>query len=131
MDDKILLKLKELKTELENLKRKIYREGEEEYYSIIQFLERAIDRIYPEKDAGKLKGQLHLHFFLAVERSEVEKQNEYTQDINRALRVINTTLEEFEIFGFNEFTPVKEKIETEASVKAGIFTFGRKKTKEK
>ncbi len=123
--------MNELKNKFEILKKKSYREGGEEYSSVVQFLERAIDRIYPEKDAKKLKSQLYFITYIARERSEAEKQEEYTQEINMALRVINTVLEEAEVFGFNDFNPAKEKIETEASVKAGIFTLRRKKTKEK
>lgn len=129
--EKVLSKIKELKEKLENLKKKSYREGKDEYYSIVQFLERAIDRIYPEKDAKHIKGNLYMGFYAFVEKSESEKQEEYIQNIDMALRVINTILEESEVFGFENFKPIKEKTETEFGVNKGKLSWFRKKTNEK
>jgi hypothetical protein len=129
--EKILNKIKELQEKFEALKSKNHQEGQNEYYSLTQFLERAIDRIYPEKDAKSLKSQLYHIAYVARQRTESEKQEEYIEDIDMALRVVNTILEEAEVFGFDDFKPVKEKIETEFGVNQGKFSLFRKNTKEK
>ena len=81
--EKVLSKIKELKAKLEDLKNKNHRGGQDEYYSLVQFLERIIDRIYPEKDAKKLKSQLYHIAYVVRERTEAEKQEKYIEDIER------------------------------------------------
>src|SRR3989338_474405 len=99
--EKILSKIKELKGKLEDLKNKNHREGQEEYYSLVQFLERAIDRIYPEKDAKELKDKLVNRFWILTGNETDEYwQKSYLDKIDRTTRVINTILEESKLFGF-------------------------------
>lgn len=109
--EKVLSKITELKEKYEDLKKKSYKDGGEEHSSLSQFLRRAIDRIYPEKDATNLKRQLYHIAYFGGEQTEAEKQEEYIDHINMALRVINTIIEEAEVFGFDDFKPIREKTE--------------------
>ena len=85
----------------------------------------------PEKDAKQLKNQLHSGVYFAGQTSDAEEQRDYIYDIDLKLRMIKTILQESELFGFKNFKPIKEKIKTEAGIKAGIFSLSRKKTTEK
>jgi len=125
--EQIIDKLHELKEKLNQLKNLNYREGSEDYESIKQLLERIIDRTYPEKDAQDLKIQLDA---FSRARYEAERQNLYLKGITNAVRVIDTILDEYELFGFDDFKPVKEKVETEFKVGIKDFvSYGKKKTK--
>lgn len=125
--EKILAKIKELKDKFEKLKTKSYQIGKEEYESTVQFLERAIDRIYPEKDAKDLKKKLSYGMEFIYESDQAK----YLENVNRAIRVIDTILEEAETFGFDDFKPIKEKEETEIGINKGKFSLFKHKTKEK
>lgn len=129
---KIIDKLEELKNSLNELKKQHYSKGEEDFESYRDLLKRIIDRIYPEKDAEELKDRLK-HTAWAITGNETDEywQNFYLIKIDLALRVVNTILEEHELFGFDDFKPAKEKIETEAGIKTGFLNIGRKITKEK
>lgn len=130
--EKIIAKLNELKSSFERLKNEHHSKGEGEFDKNRDFLERVIDRIYPEKDAKELKLKL-IHDCWATCGNETDTywQDFYLTKIDLSLKVINTILEEAELFGFEDFKPIKEKIETEGGVKAGIFNFKRKVTREK
>ena len=117
--------------DFEALKKEHYRQAREKYYQLSQLLERIIDRIYPEKDAKQLKNNLYPIAYIATAKSDAEEQKEFCDDIDMKINVIKTILEEYELFGFDDFKPVKEKVETEAGIKAGIFNLSRKKTREK
>jgi len=128
--EKIILKLNELKTEMESLKKLHHSQGRERYSEIYSLLKRIIDRIYPEKDAKDLKRSLSGIPF-AANYSDAEEQKDYLDGLDRKIRVVNTILEEHALLGFDDFKPIKEKIETEANIKTGFFNFGRKTIKEK
>ena len=129
--EKILNKLNDLESRLQELKSLNYQEGKGEYRSITQLLERIIDRIYPDKDAKQLKNKMYrIAAYVAHEETEKEKQEDYVYDIDLATRVIGTIKGEYELFGFDDFKPLKERVETEwqiGSEKMGGF-FKRKKS---
>ena len=130
--EQIIDKLNELKEKLNQLKNLNYHEGNEDYESTRQLLERIIDRTYPEKDAQDLKIQLDVFSsFVATSstRYESERQNRYLKGITKAIRVIDTILSEYELFGFDDFEPIKEKVETEYKLGLRDSFFRKKKTK--
>lgn len=109
--------LNDLKKELENLK--IRGGGDSVSIDVIRDKVRmAIRRIYPdyEKVEKKIIPQT---FLTGVPR------------IEETIKAIDIILAEYQVFGFEDFTPQKEKIETEfqiGSEKIGAF-LRRKKTK--
>ena len=128
---KIIEKLHDLKSKLNSLKETDYRTGNEEYYSINQLLERIIDRTYPEKDAGYLKSELNVSFPVSNITDSQRNQRQYEICIGTTIRVINTIIDEYELFGFEDFEPMKEKTETEYQVGSERFgaLYRKKKTK--
>lgn len=129
---KITNKLKELKILFESLKEQHHSKGESEFDKNRDFLERIINRIYPEKDAKELKEKLvHRKWIISGDETDEYWQKFYLTKINLSLKVINTILEESDLFGFVDFKPIKEKVETEGGIKTGLFNFKRKVTKEK
>jgi|SRR3989344_3663836 len=125
--NELMIKLKDIQDRLTEMLKSNYDEEEVNYH--INFLERVIDRIYPENHAKKMKIKLHLtpnspsDFML---KKEIAHKNK----LKRAISLIGLIAEEDTYFGFEDFTPIKEKIETEAGIKAGIFKIGRKVTRE-
>jgi hypothetical protein len=128
----ILNKLNDLENRLQELKSVNYQQGKNEYRSITQLLERIIDRIYPEKDAKQIKSKMqYVRDWVLLEKNDRKEQEDYTNNIDLAIRVIGTIKGEYELFGFDDFKPLKEKVETEwqiGSEKIGGF-FKKKKSK--
>ena len=120
-NQKIINKLNELKVSLNELKNQHNSKEDNNLKSYQDLLKRIIDRIYPEKDAKELKDRLTTRLFWS------EQQISYLDDINRAMRVINTILEESELFGFDDFKPIKEKTETEVQIGSNKIGFWRRK----
>ena len=113
--NKVMTKLEELKKNLVYLRKINRKEGEGKFDSYRDLLNRIIDRIYPEKDAKELKEKLiHKHWAITGNETEEYWQKFYMDKIDLSLRVINTIIEEWKIFGFDDFKPIKEKVETEA-----------------
>lgn len=58
-------------------------------------------------------------------------QDQYLESITRDVRAISTIINEYELFGFDDFTPVKEKKETKWGVglSPNKTFFERKKSK--
>jgi ribosomal protein L29 len=126
--EKIIIKLNELKESLNNLKRQNHSGGEDDFKSFRNLIRRIIDRIYPEKDAKELKERLvHKSWIITGNETEEYWQKFYLIKINLSLEVINTILEEFKLFGFEDFKPIKEKVETEVQVGSNKFGFWRRK----
>lgn len=128
---KIIEKLDEMHTDLGYLKGKQHSQGKDEYKQILQLLERIIHRIYPEKQAEGLNKNLHKIKLLYSGMTDTQKQENYLDDIKSAIRVVTAIREESELFGFDDFKPLKEKTETTmqlGSEKFGGF-FRKKKTK--
>ena len=125
--EKIIKKLKDIKKQLESLKQKHHGEGKEEYYQIDQIIQRIIDRIYPEKDANDLKQKMRRLLFVGGDSTDVEDQKDYNLDLDLAIKVVTTIIEEYELFGFDNFKPIKEKIETEWQVGSNKFGYVKKK----
>ena len=129
---KIIDKLGELNKSLVELKNQHHSKGEDDFESYRDLIKRIIDRIYPEKDAKELKNRLmHKSWIITENETDEYWQKFYLNKIDLVTRVIDTILKEYELFGFDDFKPIKEKVETEAKVKMGLFSLGRKTTKEK
>ncbi len=130
--EKVINKLDEIKSKLNELKKVHHNNGKENFYSILNLLDRIIGRTYPEKDAKDIKKKLHRTFFIYTSNeTDEQQQNEYSEDIDRAIRVINTIKEEYSLFGFDDFKPIKEKTETEYGLNKGKFSLFKRKIKEK
>ncbi len=124
----VLNKLNDLENRLLELKSVNHQNGKDEYRSITQLIERIIDRIYPEKDAKQFKSKLYRGIYVACgERTEEEEQEEYVYDIDLATRVIGTIKSEYELFGFDDFKPLKEKVETEWQIGTDKLGYFKKK----
>lgn len=117
--EKIIDKLKEMKDEFTTLKSANHKQGNDKFYTLSQLLDRIIDRIYPEKDAKQIKANSSSSFRVIADKTEAQEQEEYIYDIDLKLRTIGTVLSEYEIFGFYDFKPVKEKAETKIVPKLG------------
>ncbi|ODS42803.1 MAG: hypothetical protein MSIBF_05865 [Candidatus Altiarchaeales archaeon IMC4] len=128
----IISKLLDLMDESVSLEELHYSKGEEKGKDINLLLERIIDRTYPEKDAKNLKNELS-RCSGVPSRSDAERQKKYLGRIKRTIRVIDTILEESELFGFDDFKPLKEskvpkeRTETEVQVGSNKIAFWRKK----
>jgi hypothetical protein len=127
----LLIKLAEIQEVLQTaLITKDHLEGWEDLLYQINFLERVIDRIYPEKEAKKMKIKLHYSPNKPADFM-FKKEIAYVEKIKRAKNTIKLIIDEYAYFGFDDFNPVKERVETEAGIKAGIFKLSRKKTRER
>lgn len=107
---KIIEKLNELEAKLNRLKKLRHTEGEEERKDIVQLLDRIIARVYLEKDARDLRNDVHLCMGALGGESESTKQYRYIRQIDPALRVISAIKEEDDIFGLEDFKPLKEGV---------------------
>lgn len=126
--EKIVAKLNEIKTSLNNLKNQHHSKGEDNFESYRDLIKRIIDRIYPEKDAKELKDRLvHKSWVITGNETDEYWQKFYLAKIDLAIRVINTILEEYKLLGFDDFKPIKEKVETEVQVGSNKLGFWRRK----
>lgn len=131
-NQKIIDKLNEIKSSLEILKTQHHSKGEETFNNNRAFLERIIDRIYPEKNATELKNKLmHKSWIITGKETDQYWQEFYSIKINLAIRIIDTILEENSLFGFDDFKPIKEKTESEVGLNRGKLSFFKRRTKEK
>ena len=126
-NQKILDKLKELKILLIPLKLKHHSQGKDDFYRIMILLDRIVDRTYPEKDAKSIKNKYHRIAFFGGEIPDEEKQKDFIKDIEGKIKAIDLILEEYSLFGFDDFKQVKEKIETEIQIGSNKIGFWRKK----
>lgn len=110
---------------MQALRSKRYQDGQNEYESIIQFIKRIIDRLYPEKQATELKKELFMSW------SRGNNQTDYVTHIDLAIRVIGTIKAEYELLGLDDFKPQKEKVTTEWQLGSEKLGAMFKKTKEK
>ena len=125
---KIIDKLKELRALFETLKAQHHSKGEKDFDSYRELLKRIIDRTYPEKDAKELKDKLaHKCWAISGEETDEYWQKFYLTKVELSLSIINTILEEYELFGFDDFKPVKEKVETEVQIGSDKIGFWRRK----
>ena len=99
------------------MKRRHRRPDEEEYDQKVQVIEMIIERIYPEKRRKDLKKKLHEHLLIDEEESEEEYQENYRYQLNNAIGVVTTMLEEYKLFGFDDLKQVKGKNEPEVDVR--------------
>ena len=125
--EKFIDKVDELLKNLEGISKLPHLEGEDKLQTIMDVINRIIDRVYPEKDATELKKKMIVRHIAFGELTDEEKQNDYVLGINRAIRVINIIKEEFELFGFDDLKPIKEKVETEWQVGSDKLGYFKKK----
>lgn len=123
--EEIQSKLNDLQNKLQELRSKRYQDGQNEYESLIQFIKRIIDRLYPEKQATELKKELFMSW------GSENTQKDYVIHIDLAIRVIGTIKAEDELFGLDDFKPLKEKVKTEWQLGSEKIGAMFKKTKEK
>lgn len=127
-NQKIIDKLEELKVLLSVLKNQHHSKGEKDFESYRDLIKRIINRIYPEKDAKELKDKLaHKSWIITGKETDEYWQKFYLIKIDLAIRVISTILEEHELFGFDDFKPIKEKTETEIQIGSDKVGFWRRK----
>jgi hypothetical protein len=125
MMEEIQNKLNDLQNKLQALRSKRYQDGQNEYESLILFIERIIDRLYPERQATELKKKLFMSW------GSGNTQKDYVIQIDLAIRVIDTIKGEDELFGLDDFKPLKEKVKTEWQLGSEKIGAMFKKTKEK
>lgn len=131
MDYELIMKrLGEYKETLKRIRDDHYRDSEDVYNDVYQKIITAIKRIYPEPN-DKMKQFFSSAFAARVGADDHYWQQRYIEQIDEAIRAIDTMTEEFELFGFGDFKPVKEKIETTVGIGKETFGFMRKKTTEK
>lgn len=123
--EEIQSKLNDLQNKLQALRSKRYQDGQNEYESIIQFIKRIIDRLYPERQAKELKQELIMSW------PSGNNQTDYMVQIDLAIRVIGTIKAEDELIGLDDFKPLKEKVKTEWQLGSEKIGAMFKKTKEK
>jgi len=129
-NQKIIDKLNELKNSLTDLKKQHHSKGGDDFESYRDLIKRIIDRTYPEKDARELKDKLmHKSWVISGNETDEYWQKFYLIKIDLAIRVINTILKEYELFGFDDFKPIKEKVETEIGINKGKISLFKRKTK--
>lgn len=129
--EKVLEKINIMKNRFVELKNIRRTDAKEEYYQMAGVLERIIDRIYPVRDAQSLKGNLVRGIYFAGPTTEAEEQKDFIYDIDLKLRVIDTILQEHELFGFDNFEPIKKTKETEWQLGSDKIGFFKKRTMEK
>ena len=124
--DKVIQKLDEIDKELDELKKLHHSEGSKKLYDINALLERIIKRIYPNKDAEQLIKRMYYSAYIDT-GDDKYYQDMFISSIDMAKRVIKTIKEEFGLFGFEDFKPIKEKIETEVQIGSNKLAFWRRK----
>jgi hypothetical protein len=119
--------LKELRDKLLPLKNLNHKEGEDELNRIKKQIKMTIRRIYPNPE--KVEKSLFSSLWVGTDVEEY-LQKDYLDDIEECVVAIETISTEIEVFGIDDFTPVKEK--TETTTKVGLpkfFSHEVKKTK--
>lgn len=107
--EKITNKLKELKGSFIELKNQHHKKGEDKFNSNREILRRIIDRIYPEKDAKELKDKLvHRSWVLTGDEDDEYWQKFYLDKIDMSILVMETILEESELFGIDMNNSLEE-----------------------
>lgn len=127
-NQKIIDKLNELKNSLTDLKKIHHLKGADKFESDRDLIKRIIDRTYPEKDAKELKDRLmYKTWIISGNETDEYWQKFYLNKIDLVIRVIDTILKEYELFGFDDFKPIKEKVETEVQIGSNKVGFWRRK----
>jgi hypothetical protein len=123
--EKIISKLKEYKEELIALKLTHHSQGNSK--ELKNKVKMVIRRVYPNYEDVEKK-LFPRGIYIATGTSQYD-QHDYIRDIEKIIGAIDIILEEFELFGFQDFEPVKKKIESE--LKLGIKnSFWRRKTQK-
>ena len=105
----MIAELEELKNQLLELKSETYTIGIPKLDKISSVYSMIIRRIYPESERNSyMVGGVAAIY----NKTNEEEQEEYLSDIDTYIRKIDTIKKEYELFGFDDFTPLKKKIET-------------------
>ena len=70
-----------------------------------------IRRVYPEKDIKKIISNTFPIAMAFGGMTEEQEQKFYISDVKSVLRGVKTIKQEYKLFDFKDFTPVKEKTE--------------------
>ncbi len=124
--EKVMSRLDEISGELEKLKSSNYTEGRKKEGELYNEINMFIRRIYP--NYKEVERKLFSVGGVVASNSPELHQRDFLRDIDRLITAVNTIKREFETFGFDDFTPVKEKVETEYKVGSDKIGFYRKKT---
>jgi hypothetical protein len=130
---KVIGKLQEFRNDLRELKSVNNEKGRGRLSQISSILDRIIERVYPEKDATRLKSEAHPPVGCVIgcrsqSEYEAEEEQDYQDEVDNVTRVVETILEEHELFGLEDFEPKREKKETEWQVGHSKIGYIKKKT---
>ena len=117
------------KKELEILSKKHYKEGKDDLKRIENQIRMIIRRIYP--NYKQVEGEMFPDQFFVVtdDTDDSYWQELYLDRVKIIDKAIDTILAESELFGLEDFTPEKEKSESEVEVSTRRIGWRRKKTK--
>ena len=108
---KIIGELSKIEKRLKELMNTSYKETQEEYQELCGTLRMIIRRVYPEKDIKKIISNTFPIAMAFGGMTEEQEQKFYISDVKSVLRGVKTIKQEYELFDFKDFTPVKEKTE--------------------
>lgn len=121
----VIGKLNDYKNQLEELKSLDYNAGGQKYDAIFNRIKRIIENLHDDAD-----NVINSHFSampVVGVPTEQEMQEAYIETINSCISLVETILEDAELFGFKEKKERMKKTETE--IKAGFKRLGfRRKT---
>ena len=106
--ERIINKLENIKKELISLLPLAEEEGKESLRKVKSQIIMIIRRVYPNPEVihkQLLPKGTRMYF------SGMDTRPYYISDIEQAIRAIETIIEEFNLFGLEEFEPVKKKVE--------------------
>lgn len=108
----IMERLEGLKSQLLELKRETHTKGRTKFEKISQEYSMIIRRIYSEQERiNYIVGSVPS----ICNKANEEEQEEYLRDIDSCIGCIDLIKREFDLFGFEDFTPLKKKTEIEIS----------------
>ena len=104
---------------------------EKEFIDLRSKLQMVIRRVYPNYEKVEKKWIEDFIIWNDDGNSSQFRKESFLRDVNDLIIAVNTILEEDEIFGLKDFTPIKEKEEKEYQIGSERFGgfFRKKKTK--
>lgn len=127
--EKIISKLKEYKKDLEDLKNEHHDQGSKKKRAIHDKIVMFVRRIYPNPDTVLKK--IFPQFGFAVGTDDDSYwQKRYIDSLEDEIRAVDTIIEEYELFGFDNFEPIKKQVEDEFQLGGrDLLKFSRKTKK--
>ena len=126
---KVVEFLKKQKTQLIHLGNMHHKDGQETVNSIENQIKMAVRRIYPNFQEVEKRLFPHRVFAVTTNTDDHYWQKMYLDKIKIISRAIDTILAESQLFGLEDFTPEKEKVESEVEVSTR--KIGWRRTKKK